>query len=73
MARRGSNEEVNQLHAERLDHAYVGDERTDLLSRHTLRWVTAHDDHRLVGIVHVIWDPPNSRFSAVVQLPVVFR
>jgi GNAT superfamily N-acetyltransferase len=50
------NEEINQLHAEGFDHAYVEGDWTDLLSRLSLGWVTARDDQGLVGFVNVIWD-----------------
>jgi GNAT superfamily N-acetyltransferase len=50
------NEEINQLHAEGFDHAYVEHDWTDVLSRLSLGWVTARDDQGLVGFVNVIWD-----------------
>ncbi|WP_457963825.1 GNAT family N-acetyltransferase [Arthrobacter sp. D1-29] len=50
------NEEINQLHAQGFDHAYVENDWTGLLSRHSLGWVTARDDEGLVGFVNVIWD-----------------
>lgn len=50
------NEEINQLHAEGFDHAYVEGDWTDMLSRPSLGWVTARDDEGLVGFVNVIWD-----------------
>ena len=36
-----TNEEINQLHAEGFDHAYVDDDWTDRLSRLSRGWVTA--------------------------------
>lgn len=50
------NEEINQLHAEGFDHAYVEDDWTDMLQRLSPGWVTARDDQGLVGFVNVIWD-----------------
>jgi len=50
------NEEINRLHAEGFDHAFVEVDWTDLLSRLSLGWVTARDAQGLVGFVNVIWD-----------------
>ena len=50
------NEEINQLHAEGFDHASVEVDWMEVLSRLSLGWVTARDDHGIVGFVNVIWD-----------------
>jgi GNAT superfamily N-acetyltransferase len=64
---RGSfeNPEVNGLHAEAFQTRLYADadadadaERdwNDLLATHSLGWVVARDDSRLVGFVNVAWD-----------------
>ncbi|WP_375372284.1 GNAT family N-acetyltransferase [Pseudarthrobacter sp. AB1] len=55
---RGSftNQEVNALHAEAFEHRLFDDDWNDQLDRLSLGWVTARDDHGLVGIVNIIWD-----------------
>jgi GNAT superfamily N-acetyltransferase len=53
------NEELNRLHAEAFDtRVYSADEWdwVGLLNRHSLGWVAARDDDRLVGFVNVLWD-----------------
>ena len=50
------NDEINHLHAEGFDHAFVDVNWTDVLSRLSLGWVTARDAQGLVGFVNVIWD-----------------
>ena len=58
---RGSftNQEVNELHAEGFD-TRVFDESEwnwkELTTSHSLGWVTARRDDRLVGFVNVLWD-----------------
>jgi GNAT superfamily N-acetyltransferase len=54
-----SNDEVNALHAEAFETRIFTTEEWDwrsLLTRHSLGWVTARDEDRLVGFVNVIWD-----------------
>lgn len=55
---RGSfhNREVNALHAEAFEHRLVDVDWDDQLGRLSLGWVTARDDHGLVGFVNIIWD-----------------
>ena len=58
---RGSveNEELNGLHAEAFEtRVYSAHEWNwvELLSRHSLGWVAARDDDKLVGFVNVLWD-----------------
>lgn len=51
--------EVNALHAEAFDTRLFDDAEwnwTELLHRHSLGWVVARDDARLVGFVNVLWD-----------------
>jgi GNAT superfamily N-acetyltransferase len=53
------NDEVNALHAEAFETRLFTAQEWDwqaLLTRHSLGWVTARDDERLVGFVNVIWD-----------------
>jgi len=51
-----SNDDVNALHAEAFDHRPFDDDWNDQLGRLSLGWVTARDEHGLVGFVNVIWD-----------------
>ena len=54
-----SNDEIHPLHAEAFDTRVFTDEEWDwvaLTERHSLGWVTAHDDGALVGFVNVPWD-----------------
>jgi GNAT superfamily N-acetyltransferase len=58
---RGSfaNDEVNELHAAAfVTRLYSEDEWNwvELTAEHSLGWVVARDDQRLVGFVNVIWD-----------------
>lgn len=51
--------EVNFLHANAFGHRLFSDEEWDwraLVERHSLGWVVARTDGRLVGFVNVIWD-----------------
>jgi GNAT superfamily N-acetyltransferase len=53
------NAEVNLLHAGAFEtRVYSNDEWNwvDLLAKHSLGWVVARDDGRLVGFVNVVWD-----------------
>ncbi len=53
------NDEVNALHAEAFETRLFTAEEWDwqsLVARHSLGWVVARDDGRLVGFVNVIWD-----------------
>jgi len=53
------NDEVNALHAEafetRLFTAHEWDWQS-LVAQHSLGWVVAREDGRLVGFVNVLWD-----------------
>ena len=58
---RGSveNEELNSLHAEAFDTRVYSPAEwnwVELLDRHSLGWVAAREDDRLVGFVNVPWD-----------------
>jgi ribosomal protein S18 acetylase RimI-like enzyme len=58
---RGSfeNDEINALHAEAFEtRGYSDDEWSwnDLVAKHSLGWVVARDDTRLVGFVNIPWD-----------------
>lgn len=54
-----TNVELNALHAEAFAARVYTSEEWDwntLLTQHSLGWVTARDDGRLVGFVNVLWD-----------------
>ncbi len=51
--------EANVLHAEAFGTRVFGDSEwdwADLVSKHSLGWVTARDGSGLVGFVNVLWD-----------------
>ena len=53
------NSELNTLHARAFGHRVFDGTDWDwksLLDRHSLGWVTARRDERLVGFVNVLWD-----------------
>jgi len=50
------NLELNRLHAEAFGHRVLGDDWLGQLERHSLGWVTARMEGRLVGFVNVAWD-----------------
>jgi GNAT superfamily N-acetyltransferase len=53
------NDEVNALHADAFETKVFTADEWDwqlLLARHSLGWVTARAEDRLVGFVNVIWD-----------------
>ncbi len=54
-----ANVEVNELHAEAFETRVFDETEWDwqaLTDRHSLGWVTARDDERLLGFVNVLWD-----------------
>ena len=54
-----ASSEANRLHAEAFDHRVYADSEWDwvrLCTEHSLGWVTARIDDRLVGFVNVLWD-----------------
>jgi GNAT superfamily N-acetyltransferase len=50
------NPEVNALHAEGFGHRLLAEDWNTQLHRHSLGWVCAREDGRLVGFVNVAWD-----------------
>lgn len=51
--------ELNALHAEAFATRVFGDDEWDwaaLLARHSLGWVVAREEARLVGFTNVVWD-----------------
>ena len=58
------NREVNSLHAEAFEYV-VGPDDVDVwerVNRHSLGWVCARDERRLVGFVNVAWDGATHAF-----------
>jgi ribosomal protein S18 acetylase RimI-like enzyme len=53
---RFDNAEVNALHAEAFDHRMLDEDWSAQVHRHSLGWVCARRDSRLVGFVNVAWD-----------------
>ncbi|MFH8612786.1 GNAT family N-acetyltransferase [Streptomyces sp. NPDC018029] len=47
---------VNALHAEAFEHAPLPIGWYAQVHRHSLGWVSAHEEGRLVGFVNVAWD-----------------
>ena len=50
------NSALNTLHAEGFDHPVGQTDWRARLRRHSLGWVCAREDDRLVGFVNVAWD-----------------
>lgn len=50
------NAAVNTLHAEAFGHATAATDWHTRVHRHSLGWVCARQDGRLVGFVNVAWD-----------------
>ena len=50
------NPELNALHAEGFGHRLLDDDWEAQLAGHSLGWVCARDDGKLVGFVNVAWD-----------------
>ena len=50
------NADVNRLHEEGFRHRPLGIDWSAQLHRHSLGWVCARSDGRLVGFVNVAWD-----------------
>ncbi|MFE8017762.1 GNAT family N-acetyltransferase [Streptomyces antibioticus] len=50
------NSALNELHAEGFDHPVGRTDWRTRLQRHSLGWVCAREDDRLVGFVNVAWD-----------------
>ena len=54
-----TNIEVNGLHAEAFETRLFDETEwnwSELVHRHSLGWVVARDDARLVGFINVLWD-----------------
>jgi GNAT superfamily N-acetyltransferase len=51
-----SNGALNELHAEGFDHPVGQEDWRARLQRHSLGWVCAWEDDRLLGFVNVAWD-----------------
>jgi ribosomal protein S18 acetylase RimI-like enzyme len=51
-----SNGEVNRLHSEAFAHPQLEDDWRAQVENHSLGWVCARADGRLVGFVNVPWD-----------------
>ena len=49
------NEQLNRLHAEGFEH-HVTDHDWQPQLQHSLLWIGAFDDERLIGFVNVAWD-----------------
>ncbi|MDQ0905270.1 GNAT superfamily N-acetyltransferase [Streptomyces canus] len=50
------NSALNALHSEGFDHPVGQTDWRARLHRHSLGWVCAWEEHRLVGFVNVAWD-----------------
>jgi GNAT superfamily N-acetyltransferase len=50
------NAEVNRLHAEGFEHPVMDIDWRTQLESHSLGWVCAHQDGKLVGFLNVAWD-----------------
>ncbi|MEV0280521.1 GNAT family N-acetyltransferase [Streptomyces sp. NPDC050610] len=50
------NESIEALHSEGFDHPPLATDWVAQLTRHSLGWVCAREEGRLVGFVNVAWD-----------------
>ncbi len=50
------NEELNTLHAEAFSHRILSTDWVAQVQAHSLGWVTAREDGKLIGFVNVPWD-----------------
>jgi ribosomal protein S18 acetylase RimI-like enzyme len=50
------NAELNALHAEGFGHRQLDDDWEAQIARHSLGWVCAREEGKLVGFVNVAWD-----------------
>jgi hypothetical protein len=50
------NAEVNALHADAFKHGVLDDDWKRQVHEHSLGWVCAREDDKLVGFVNVAWD-----------------
>jgi ribosomal protein S18 acetylase RimI-like enzyme len=50
------NRELNALHAQGFGHRLLDEDWESQLAGHSLGWVCARDDGKLVGFVNVAWD-----------------
>lgn len=50
------NDELNALHGEAFGHDLLDDDWVSQVTNHSLGWVCARADRRLVGFVNVVWD-----------------
>lgn len=55
--------EVESLHAQAFEHDPVEFDWERQLERHSLGWVTARTDDRLVGFVNLAWDGGDHAFA----------
>jgi GNAT superfamily N-acetyltransferase len=54
-----TNQEVNELHADAFETRVFPESEwnwRDLVTKHSLGWVTARDGDALIGFVNVLWD-----------------
>jgi GNAT superfamily N-acetyltransferase len=51
-----NNAEINALHAEAFDHRLLDDDWNRQVRAHSLGWVCARSEDKLIGFVNVAWD-----------------
>jgi GNAT superfamily N-acetyltransferase len=66
---RFENDELNALHAEAFGHDLLPIDWVGQLRGHSLGWVIARDDERLVGFVNVAWDGGVHAFLVDTMVP----
>lgn len=54
--------ELNALHAEAFEHRVLGHDWRAQVEQHSLGWVTARHEGRLVGFVNIPWDGDTHAF-----------
>jgi GNAT superfamily N-acetyltransferase len=65
--------EVSTLHAEGFEHELTLDDWRGQVERHSLGWVCARRDGRLVGFVNVAWDGDTHAFIMDALVTADFR
>ena len=67
------NREVSALHAEGFEHELTIDDWLGQVKRHSLGWVCARRDGKLVGFVNVPWDGETHAFIIDTLVTAAYR
>lgn len=67
------NDELETLHAEAFGHAPTDADWADRLHRHSLGWVCARREDRLIGFANVAWDGASHAFLLDIMVALTDR